>query len=152
MNCIHNNGQCQKKHTYTCPVFEATGSCPQLSECKLHHPKNLSKGKKKKRASEPWQKKASGRYFGSLHKHLPESEPMLVKELAVDGEVLGGEAPDFIKLDVNEHEASENMDSNTRESVSDDSEVHDWIDELIRPVGLMQEVSVTLSEKVSILE
>lgn len=71
---------------------------------------------------------------------------MLVKELAVDGEVFGGEAPDFIRLDVDEHEASENMDSSTRESVSD------WIDKLIRPVGLMQkEVSVTPSEKVNSL-
>ncbi|KFK42125.1 hypothetical protein AALP_AA2G214200 [Arabis alpina] len=108
--CSDGN-ECRKKHTYTCPVFEATGSCPQESECKLHHPKNRSKGKKRKRESEPWQKIS---FFG-------------------------GEGLDFILLDVYEHEASENMDSSTPESVSGDSEAHDSIDELIRPVGLMQE-------------
>ncbi|EFH65392.1 predicted protein [Arabidopsis lyrata subsp. lyrata] len=135
--CSDEN-ECRKKHTYTCPVFEATGSCPQGSECKLHHPKNLSKGKKSKRASESWHKNVSGRYFGSPHKHLPESEPMFVNEVAADGVVFGREALDFIRLDINEHNASESMDSSTEESVSDDSNAHDSIDELIRPVGLMQ--------------
>ncbi|KAG7587358.1 Zinc finger CCCH-type [Arabidopsis thaliana x Arabidopsis arenosa] len=135
--CSDGN-ECRKKHTYTCPVFEATGSCRQGSECKLHHPKNLSEGKKRKRASEPWHKYVSGRYFGSPHKHLPESEPMFINELAADSEVLGSEALDFIRLDINEHEASESMDSSIEESVSDDSNAQDSIDELIRPVGLMQ--------------
>lgn len=78
------------------------------------------------------------RYFGSMHKSLPESEPMLVNELAADGAFFGGEDLDFIRLNRDEHEASENMDSSTTESASENSEAHDSIDELIRPVGLMQ--------------
>lgn len=63
---------------------------------------------------------------------------MFVNEVAADGVVFGREALDFIRLDINEHKASESMDSSTEESVSDDSNAHDSIDELIRPVGLMQ--------------
>ncbi|XP_020582737.1 uncharacterized protein LOC110026215 [Phalaenopsis equestris] len=56
--------ECRKKHSYTCPLFEATGSCPQGSLCKLHHPKNKSKSKKRKRSE--IQNSSHGRYFYSI--------------------------------------------------------------------------------------
>lgn len=63
---------------------------------------------------------------------------MIVNELAADGAVFGREALDFIRLDINEHKASEGMDSSTEESVSDYSKAQDSMGEPIRPVGLMQ--------------
>lgn len=62
---------------------------------------------------------------------------MIVNELAADSAVFGREALDFIRLDINEHEASEGMDSRTEESVSDYSKAQDSMGEPIRPVGLM---------------
>ncbi|KAG6383030.1 hypothetical protein SASPL_157233 [Salvia splendens] len=42
--CADGN-ECQKKHTYTCPAFGATGVSPQASTCKLHHPKTKTEKK-----------------------------------------------------------------------------------------------------------
>ncbi|XP_024515733.1 uncharacterized protein LOC9641455 isoform X3 [Selaginella moellendorffii] len=52
--------QCNKKHTYVCPAYAATGECPERAACKLHHPnkkertrevstKASTKGEKKRR-------------------------------------------------------------------------------------------------------
>ncbi|CAH2033536.1 unnamed protein product [Thlaspi arvense] len=130
--------ECRKKHSYTCPVYEATGSCPQGSKCKLHHPKHQSKGSKRKRPSDPSEKNSRGRYFGSLHKVFSESEPMVVDRLSADSEVLGMEGLDFIFLGAPEYETGENSDRATEQSISSDGEAPLSIYNLIRPVALMQ--------------
>ncbi|KAL1208003.1 hypothetical protein V5N11_022047 [Cardamine amara subsp. amara] len=140
--------ECRKKHSYICPVFEATGTCSQGSKCKLHHPKNQSKGRKRKRPSEPSQKNSRGRYFGSLHKVISESEPMVVERRSTDSEVFGMEGLDFVILGSTEYEAGDNNDPEyeagdnndpaTEESICSDSEAPDSLYNLIRPVALMQ--------------
>lgn len=37
--------KCNKKHTYVCPEYAATGECKERSTCKLHHPKKKDKPK-----------------------------------------------------------------------------------------------------------
>lgn len=69
--CSDGN-ECQKKHSYVCPSFEATGDCPQGSNCKLHHPKSKSKGVKRGGASSNERKNDWGRYFGSPQIDLSE--------------------------------------------------------------------------------
>ncbi|XP_024007844.1 uncharacterized protein At1g21580 isoform X2 [Eutrema salsugineum] len=130
--------ECRKKHSYICPVFEATGSCSQGSKCKLHHPKNQSKGRKRKRPSEPSEKNSRGRYFGSLRNVFSESEPMIVDRRSTDSEDFGMEGLDFIFLGASEFEASDNNDPATEQSISSDNEAAVSIHNLIRPVALMQ--------------
>ncbi|XP_010459864.1 PREDICTED: uncharacterized protein At1g21580-like isoform X1 [Camelina sativa] len=130
--------ECRKKHSYICPVFEATGSCSKGSKCKLHHPKLQSKERKRKRPSEPSQKNARGRYFGSLHNVLSESEPMVFDRCSTDSEVFGMEGLDFIALGNTEYEACDNSDPATEQSISRDSDSPISIYNLIRPVALMQ--------------
>uniref|UniRef100_A0A1J3FRE9 C3H1-type domain-containing protein n=1 Tax=Noccaea caerulescens TaxID=107243 RepID=A0A1J3FRE9_NOCCA len=131
--------ECRKKHSYICPVFEATGSCSQGSKCKLHHPKNQSKGRKRKRPSEPSQKNARGRYFGSLQKGLSEPEPMVLDGSSTDSEAFGMEGLDFIILGAaTEYESGDNNDTAIEQSISSDNEEPVSIYNLIRPVALMQ--------------
>ncbi|XP_013585492.1 PREDICTED: uncharacterized protein At1g21580 isoform X1 [Brassica oleracea var. oleracea] len=130
--------ECRKKHSYTCPDFEATGSCSQGSKCKLHHPKNQGKGRKRKRPSEPSEKNARGRYFGSLQKLFSESEPMVVDRHPTESEDFGTEGIEFISLGATEEEAGDNNDQATEQSISSESEEPASIYELIRPVALMR--------------
>lgn len=37
--------KCNKKHTYVCPQYAATGECKERLTCKLHHPKKKDKPK-----------------------------------------------------------------------------------------------------------
>ncbi|CAN7021772.1 unnamed protein product [Brassica rapa subsp. trilocularis] len=135
--CSDGN-ECRKKHSYTCPDFEATGSCPQGSKCKLHHPKSQGKGRKRKRPSEPLEKNARGRYFGSLQKLFSESEPMVVDRHPTESEDFGKEGFEFISLGATEEEAGENNDQATEQSISSESEEPASIYELIKPVALMR--------------
>nr|VDD06981.1 unnamed protein product [Brassica rapa] len=131
--------ECRKKHSYTCPVFEATGLCSQGSKCKLHHPKNQSKGRKRKRPAEPSEKSFRGRYFGSRHKVFSESEPMVVDRRPTNSADFGiEEGLDFIFLGDTEYEAGDNSDLAAEESVSSASEEPVSVYNLIRPVALMQ--------------
>ncbi|KAJ4916334.1 Zinc finger C-x8-C-x5-C-x3-H type family protein [Raphanus sativus] len=130
--------ECRKKHSYTCPDFEATGSCSQGSKCKLHHPKNQGKGRKRKRPSEPSEKNARGRYFGSLQKLFSESEPMVVERRPAESEHFGTEGLEFISLGATEYEAGDNTDQATEQSISSESEERASIYDLIRPVALMR--------------
>ncbi|KAF3495029.1 hypothetical protein DY000_02055280 [Brassica cretica] len=115
--------ECRKKHSYTCPVFEATGSCSQGWKCKLHHPKNQSKGRKRKRPAEPSERNSRGRYFGSRHKVFSESEPMVVDRRPTNSADFGiEEGLDFIFLGATEYEAGDNSDLAGEESVSSASE------------------------------
>ncbi|CAH8354556.1 unnamed protein product [Eruca vesicaria subsp. sativa] len=130
--------ECRKKHSYTCPDFEATGSCSQGSKCKLHHPKNQGKGRKRKRPSEPSEKNARGRYFGSLQKLFSESEPMVVNRRPVDNEDFGTQGLEFISLGATEYEAGDNNHPGTEQSMSSESEEPASVYDLIRPVALMR--------------
>ncbi|XP_039807454.1 uncharacterized protein LOC120671238 isoform X3 [Panicum virgatum] len=59
--------ECRKKHSYVCPVFEATGECPQQSRCKLHHPKKKNKSKRSR--VDTLQNNNWGRYFDTSVGH-----------------------------------------------------------------------------------
>ncbi|XP_023644996.1 uncharacterized protein At1g21580 isoform X2 [Capsella rubella] len=130
--------ECRKKHSYICPVYEASGSCSKGLKCKLHHPKLQSKGRKRKRPSEPSQKNSRGRYFGSQHNVLSESEPMILDRCSTDSEVFGMEGLDFIILGTTEYEAGDNSDPATEQFISRDNDSPISIYNLIRPVALMQ--------------
>ncbi|XVE60266.1 hypothetical protein DITRI_Ditri05aG0115200 [Diplodiscus trichospermus] len=102
--CADGN-ECRKKHSYVCPYFEATASGPQGSKCKLHHPKNRSKGKKRKRSVE--HKNAHGRYFGI---DISEPKSMVYERhqaLFDDNIFFDGKFSDYIRLDVSVDEAGE---------------------------------------------
>ncbi|KAG0491374.1 hypothetical protein HPP92_004772 [Vanilla planifolia] len=145
--------ECHKKHSYTCPLFEATGKCPQGNVCKLHHPKAHSKSRKRKRAK--LQSSCQGRYFcSSIDKTV---EPLRV----VSGEVLkgvddiflsDGRFTEYISLDVYsdtgciENNSYLEFDSKYCDSKSSD------IDELLKPTDLQQSDSfgraLEISERV----
>ncbi|CAO2834236.1 unnamed protein product [Amaranthus hypochondriacus] len=134
--CAEGN-ECRKKHSYSCPDFEASGSCPQGSECKLYHPK---KGKAKKRKVTKEQKKDKGRYFGSGVSVAadPETESTFVdsqKANLVFEEELG----DFISLNVSDDEEGEN-ELCSEQMLSEDNPLStrlDNLDELIKPFRIL---------------
>ena len=136
------NLQCRKKHSYVCPVFEATGSCPQGSKCKLHHPKNRSKGKKKKQSREL---NAQVRYFG--FKHVGNGDPggaASEKDTTKKDDDISfreGRFSDYIGLDVGDEEDGNIENLRTQHTTlfsSEPSYLHlDDLDELIKPVLIM---------------
>ncbi|XVE95555.1 hypothetical protein REPUB_Repub02eG0108000 [Reevesia pubescens] len=141
--CADGN-ECRKKHSYVCPNFEATGSCPQGSKCKLHRRKNRSKGKKSKWSME--NKNARGRYFG-----VDISEPKrMVSErhqAVEDGNILfDGKSSDYISLyDVSDDEAGELhqviADQTTfGNNDSSDIQLEEDIDGSIKPIRIMNEL------------
>lgn len=138
--CADGN-ECQKKHTYVCPVFEATGNCPKGSNCKLHHPKNRRKGAKRKALSEL--KNGRGRYFGSPHIHISECITAGSEKPSVKGNndiFLEGKFVDFISLDGSDEE-EQTIDQRSEEKPlceSGPAEMQlDDLDELIKPVRLI---------------
>ncbi|KAJ0984390.1 hypothetical protein J5N97_002746 [Dioscorea zingiberensis] len=143
--------ECCKKHSYVCPVFEATGKCPHGSKCKLHHPKSINKTKKRKQTTVQICSNKR-RYFGSS---ITEAgKPLNVVSYKNDTEegdmfCCDGRFTDFISLDVKSDEdgteATVPMDSH---STPCDSELSDQqpddIDALIKPVGLMHTTNLTI--------
>lgn len=134
-----SSSQCRKKHSYVCPTFEETGTCPQGLKCKLHHPRKRTKGKIKKRSRE--HKNGWGRYFVS--KDVSVSEPISAsgKHYAQNGDAIFGN--DFISIDVCDEEAGEsnNPPEQTTFYDSDPSELDlDDLDELIKPVRLLDKM------------
>lgn len=140
--------QCRKKHSYVCPSFEATGTCPQGPKCKLHHPRNRAKEKKRKRSRE--HRNAWGRYFVS--KDITVSEPRTVSgkpsaqnsdDVVVDG------VADFISIDVGDEEVGETNDPIQEQAAycdSDSSELEfDDLDELIKPIRLLERLKTYAS-------
>nr|AXY97679.1 Zinc finger C-x8-C-x5-C-x3-H type family protein [Populus tomentosa] len=132
--------ECLKKHSYVCPTYEATGSCPQGSKCKLHHPKNRSKEKKSKRSRD---NNAQGRYFGLMHASTTElRNPVPGKLNVLDNDAISfkGSIADYISLDVID-EVVENTipaDEHTALGDSDPLELQlGDLDELIKPVRIM---------------
>ncbi|KAF2296680.1 hypothetical protein GH714_001148 [Hevea brasiliensis] len=138
--CADGN-ECRKKHSYVCPTYEATGSCPQGSKCKLHHPKNRSKGKKSKQSRE--KKIDQGRYFGSTHINVSEPGTAVSEtHSAQDNSKIcfEGSIADYMILDVADAVA-ENInlaDEQTSFSEGDplDLKLVDP-DELIKPIRIM---------------
>ncbi|XP_073265443.1 uncharacterized protein [Populus alba] len=132
--------ECLKKHSYVCPSYEATGSCPQGSKCKLHHPKNRSKEKKSKRSRD---NNVQGRYFGLMHTSTTElRNPVPGKLNVLDNDAISfkGSIADYISLDVID-EVVENTipaDEHTALGDSDPLELQlGDLDELIKPVRIM---------------
>ncbi|XP_051139200.1 uncharacterized protein LOC127256995 [Andrographis paniculata] len=109
--CTDGN-ECPKKHTYVCPAYEATGMCPQVSTCKLHHPK-----KKPDKKPTPEQKVVRGRYFdGGL---VGDCSFPPVEELSTKGtnDIVwhDGKFPDYISLEVSDDEMNTHPDAHTVE-------------------------------------
>ncbi|XP_022768073.1 uncharacterized protein LOC111312250 [Durio zibethinus] len=147
--CADGN-ECQKKHSYVCPNFEATGSCPQGSKCKLHHPKTRSKGKKSKRSME--HKNARGRYF-----RIDISEPKRISErhqpLDDDNIFFDGKFSDYISLDVIDDDDNDDKAGELHRVISDqttfgDSDSSDLrlddLDESIKPILIMNKITESL--------
>ncbi|XP_050388267.1 uncharacterized protein LOC126805526 isoform X2 [Argentina anserina] len=131
--------ECRKKHSYVCPTFEETGTCPQGLNCKLHHPKKRTKGKIKKRSIE--HKSGWGRYFVSKDVALSEPVTVSAKHCAHNGDDIFGN--DFISINGSDEEAGESnippeqttfYDSNPSELDLDD------LDELVKPVLLLDKM------------
>ncbi|KAF0931353.1 hypothetical protein E2562_004493, partial [Oryza meyeriana var. granulata] len=90
--------ECHKKHSYVCPIFEATGECPQRSRCKLHHPK--SKVKSKRSRPDLLQYSSWGRYFDTSIDHESETRKVsLEDEREKPQRVFSDGDFDFISLD-----------------------------------------------------
>ncbi|KAJ0087005.1 hypothetical protein Patl1_08263 [Pistacia atlantica] len=136
--CADGN-ECRKKHSYVCPTFEATGSCPLGLKCKLHHPKSRSKGKKFRRSRE--QKNNRGRYFGSVS--IEDSKPRkTMYSMQDNGDIcFEGKFADYINLNVNDEEAGETNDTMSEQTtfndVNDSDLQLDDLDELVRPIRIM---------------
>ncbi|KAK9023617.1 hypothetical protein V6N11_003829 [Hibiscus sabdariffa] len=149
--CADGN-ECRKKHSYVCPNFEATGSCPLGSKCKLHHPKNRSKVKKNKRSME--NKIARGRYFGvdiSEPKRMVSERPHQVVE--DDNICFDGKFSDYINLDVSDDEAGELHQVICDQTSFGDSDSSDLqsedLDKWIKPIRIMKDHRMTESLLVS---
>ncbi|VAI93466.1 unnamed protein product [Triticum turgidum subsp. durum] len=106
--------ECRKKHSYACPVFEATGECPQQSTCKLHHPPKKTIKSKRSRPDTP-QNSSWGRYFDTSIRH--DSETSKVSSGQDDRQkqqhdvFSGGDFTDFITLDIDGEEGVDAPDS-----------------------------------------
>ncbi|KAK8964802.1 Zinc finger CCCH domain-containing protein 7 [Platanthera guangdongensis] len=99
--------ECRKKHSFACPIFEATGSCPQGSLCKLGHPKIQSKSRKRKRTK--LKSSSQGRYFfssiGKASKPLSISSSQNDLEDPNDIFCSDGRFSDYINLDTDSDDA-----------------------------------------------
>ncbi|OMP06750.1 Zinc finger, CCCH-type [Corchorus olitorius] len=138
--CADGN-ECRKKHSYVCPNFEVTGSCPHGSKCKLHHPKKRSRTKKSKRSME--HKNAYGRYFGIdiLEPKRVVSDTERHQALDDDDKFCDVKFSDYICLDVSDDEAGEvhrviNDQMAFGDNDSSDLQLDDP-DELIKPIRIM---------------
>ncbi|ERM98095.1 hypothetical protein AMTR_s03425p00004820, partial [Amborella trichopoda] len=126
---------CNKKHTYVCPLFEATGACPQRPECKLHHPKKkkqCSKGTHQKAQKEP-----RNRYFvsGLIGGSESISENCSSKNGRGNVFFSEGKCADYISiLDSDSEEINEVNDAMEIQTQARDSDPDSPIDDLIKPI------------------
>lgn len=132
--------QCRKKHSYVCPTYEATGSCPQGSKCKLHHPKNRTKAKRSKQLRD--KKNGQGRYFRSAIVPEPGITVTSGKCPVHDNSYIlfEGNTADYISLDFNE-EAEKTSNLVDEEMYISDGDPMDFqldgLDDLIKPIRIM---------------
>ncbi|XP_010239726.1 uncharacterized protein LOC100829964 isoform X2 [Brachypodium distachyon] len=137
--------ECRRKHTYVCPVFEATGECAQQSSCKLHHPKKLIKSKRS-RPDTP-QNSSWGRYFDTNIGHDRETRKASSDQDHVQKlqhVFSGGDFVDFIRLDsdgVAEDGASDGVQLMELDSEDLNAQA-DSIDALIKPLRIMRTARV----------
>ncbi|WCJ43488.1 Zinc finger C-x8-C-x5-C-x3-H type family protein [Euphorbia peplus] len=135
--------ECRKKHSYVCPAYEATGSCPQGSKCKLHHPKNRTKGKKSKQSRD--KKTGQGRYFGSMQKNVSEHETRASRKCPVQDDssiYVEGGIDEYISLDFKD-EGGESSNIVDEEMYINDSDPLDLQlvvddDDMIKPIRIMK--------------
>ncbi|CDP11937.1 unnamed protein product [Coffea canephora] len=138
--CADGN-ECQKKHTYVCPAFEATGDCPQGPKCKLHHPKKKRKGMKRKAAGV--QKNARGRYFGAKPPDIAVSKAAVSEIISGKGDDIfaqDGKFSDYISLDVSIEEMERSFELRSELTYYNEEPSHieeAEVDELIKPVRIM---------------
>ncbi|XP_057470258.1 LOW QUALITY PROTEIN: uncharacterized protein LOC130759159 [Actinidia eriantha] len=137
--CADGN-ECRKKHSYVCPTFEERGICTQGSKCKLHHPKNQNKGKKKKPSAT--QKNTRGRYFGS---NISECRTAVSEKHSTKNNddifCQEGKIADYIHLDFSDEEAEEINDPASERTISPDGDITDMeldVDELIKPFNAIK--------------
>ncbi|KAL8251394.1 hypothetical protein R6Q59_035087 [Mikania micrantha] len=152
--CADGN-ECRKKHSYACPVFEATGACPQGTKCKLHHPKNQLK-RKQQNSTEQHQKNSRGRYFGPVsgEEATPIFENQYLKyddmDDDVDGDILcqDGKFAEYISLDFSNEEAGEVISDQSTRLISEPLGLlgADESDEQTKPVGIMKKVVLLNSQ------
>ncbi|KAL2894016.1 Zinc finger CCCH domain-containing protein 7 [Bienertia sinuspersici] len=140
--CAEGN-ECRKKHSYICPVFDVSGSCPQGSKCKLYHPRKV---KAKKRKISRDQNNAKGRYFGSDLSVFVDSESRPILEKTVELEpskgnyAVQGDLGDFISLDVGDNEVLENELTSDQAFLCEDDPLNcqlDDLDDLIKPLSIL---------------
>ncbi|KAI3725906.1 hypothetical protein L1987_65702 [Smallanthus sonchifolius] len=142
--CADGN-ECRKKHSYACPVFEATGACSQGTKCKLHHPKNQLK-RKQQNSTGQQQKNSKGRYFGSIRGEevMPVSEKHYLKydDMDGDGDVdQDGKFAEYISLDFGNEEAVEVTSDQRTVLISEPLGLGaDEFDEQTKPIGIMNRV------------
>ncbi|CAL1362607.1 unnamed protein product [Linum trigynum] len=148
--CADGN-ECQKKHSYVCPSYEATGTCPQGSKCKLHHRKNRVKGKKPYKRLREKNQHGHGRYFSSTARVSAASRSgTSVVERPLSE--IGDAGADFISLGFSDDEEAAGEEcSNNRRDDDDIDEQLNWsddgedledlevsnLDELIKPVRIL---------------
>ena len=139
--------ECHKKHSYVCPVFEATGECPQGSRCKLHHPK--SKVKSKSRRPDFLQNSSWGRYFDASIDHQDETRKVSLDEderekpqrVFTDGDLGFISLDDDADEDVTALDASDDIPLMELDS-GDLSVQTDNLDALIKPLRIMRTARV----------
>ncbi|KAL5704520.1 hypothetical protein ACHQM5_022936 [Ranunculus cassubicifolius] len=135
-----NGDECRKKHSYVCPVYKSTGTCPQRPICKLHHPNKTRNRKKRSKGSK------NSRYFG-LELSEKKSKVSSVgknkcgvekeEEEVSTSEKNGGLLSDFICLDVSDGEGWQD-DANSDlfgKYTSDHSD--EELEELVKPMRLI---------------
>lgn len=132
-----------------CPSFEIDGICPKGTACKLHHPKNLNRNRKRKRCKE---QKNKGRYFGSsellnggeLETSIGEDS---IEVVGVESILCDGRYPesDYISLD-GPQEVEDTRDLKRSRLYSLNSEVSellfDDMGKLMKPIGIMNKITV----------
>ncbi|KAL4583144.1 hypothetical protein LXL04_007709 [Taraxacum kok-saghyz] len=134
--CADGN-ECRKKHTYTCPVFEATGECSQATKCKLHHPKNRNRNRKPQNSTPRHLKNSKGRYFGGAVSG-GNTIPLYHKK---DDDLC--QQPEFISLDFGDLEDVMVIDNDQTTMVTGDPlEATDDLDDLTKPIRIMKNVKL----------
>ncbi|XP_066369865.1 uncharacterized protein [Miscanthus floridulus] len=138
--------ECRKKHSYVCPVFEATGECPQESRCKLHHPKKKNKSKRSK--VDTVQNNSWGRYFDTSIGHGSGGRIVSLEEeeRQKPEQVSGEDFADFIELGADievPEDADASDDIQPMELDSRNLEMQaDNLDAIIKPLRIMRTARV----------
>ncbi|OQU76755.1 hypothetical protein SORBI_3010G201500 [Sorghum bicolor] len=138
--------ECRKKHSYVCPVFEATGECPQESRCKLHHPKKKNKSKRSK--VDTVQNNSWGRYFETSIGHGSGARIVSLEEeeRQKPEQVSGEDFADFIELgsDIEvpeDADASDDIQPMELDSGNLDMQA-DNLEAIIKPLRIMRTARV----------